>query len=536
MKTINTTLPVYDKIQKQIYEKADGAKKQFSAPTITPNFRLPSMLWNVEAENPGEIIEVELIEKDSDSGIDISSYFNTTGTYITTAGWQNGGYDAFNTVGKDITHALKTTAAGEATAINDFVWIGLVPTGITVGETIRIRAVFNWVSGSYPTIELRKSAAGATISNKVVLVNGLNYILLTATSTEDPFVICIYNLGGDVAHWDCTFTLGEKSVIPHLYAGYTDDYFQYKGETLGTLLPFGVYYLKFTTVASWNYVYYSDLFEVSCVYPDLITAWANVAGAGGYETFLPGTADHTEITSAIEGGAAGQANSTTFNLVNFEKVRAIFFLTLNGGGNQLPTLTLMNITYGGVEAHVCTTGLNDIEYTAGVNGTHYFIFTNTAPANWAASEVLIRREYSEKYVTIDYHNACNIGDLMYDDDITYTLWLETEPLEPAFPYTEKGQDNGKGEFTPTWQRQEKTWIMRTLQLPPYIIDVLHRLKLHDTVELTDLVGDVSIVKQIDTEQEWKEDDKYYATAVVTVDLGEEKVITGCCADFNDNCP
>jgi hypothetical protein len=108
-------------------------------------------------------------------------------------------------------------------------------------------------------------------------------------------------------------------------------------------------------------------------------------------------------------------------------------------------------------------------------------------------------------------------------------------MEPVFPYTEKGQENGYGQFIPTFQRQEKNWIIRTLLVPQFIVDVFHRLKLHDTIAITDLVGDLWTVKSIDVEHEWQFSDKYYATAILTVDVGEEIVTTACCTDINE-CP
>ena len=61
------------------------------------------------------------------------------------------------------------------------------------------------------------------------------------------------------------------------------------------------------------------------------------------------------------------------------------------------------------------------------------------------------------------------------------------------------------------------------------MDVLHRLKVHETITLTDLLGEVWTVNQIDIEHEWFDNDKYYATATIIADLGEGIVKTGCCS-------
>jgi len=102
-------------------------------------------------------------------------------------------------------------------------------------------------------------------------------------------------------------------------------------------------------------------------------------------------------------------------------------------------------------------------------------------------------------------------------------------MEPTFPYREQGQENGNGVFIPTWQRQDKIYQIRTKLLPQYLVDVLHRLKLHDTITLIDTLGDEYTVQEIDVEHEWQFDDKYYALATLSVDLGEGIVNTGCCS-------
>src|SRR4030042_5648145 len=72
MKTINTVLPVYDKIEKQCYRRAIKNKltgQTEPVPVSTPRHRLPSMLWNVEADDPGEITRIELIDKDGNNAV-----------------------------------------------------------------------------------------------------------------------------------------------------------------------------------------------------------------------------------------------------------------------------------------------------------------------------------------------------------------------------------------------------------------------------------------------------------------------------------
>ncbi|MEN6569060.1 MAG: hypothetical protein ABFC18_03505, partial [Rikenellaceae bacterium] len=314
------------------------------------------------------------------------------------------------------------------------------------------------------------------------------------------------------------------STLPTIYNATADDYFQYKGDTLKYLLPFGVYYLKITMDN--GYVYYSDWIEVTCVYENIIEGWTNF----DYNTF---TTSGTTITSAIESATGSAYSSNTFQIIKGQSYTFICYATLNSGA--LPFLQLMYLVGLSNEVQL-TAGLNEITFTATGNAdTAYMTVTNKTAGNWSITEAILINIYSEKYLTINFSHSCNLGDLLYEDGLEQTLYLETEAMEPTFPYTEKGQENGYGQFVPTWQRQEKNYIIRTLLIPQFIVDVLHRLKLHDTVEIIDLVGDTWTVKSIDVEHDWQFDDKYYALATLTVDLNETIVITACCTAVNE-CP
>jgi hypothetical protein len=61
-----------------------------------------------------------------------------------------------------------------------------------------------------------------------------------------------------------------------------------------------------------------------------------------------------------------------------------------------------------------------------------------------------------------------------------------------------------------------------------MVDVLQRLKLHDVMTFVDQVGDTFNVESVDVEHDWFDKGKYYATATVTIDLGEGIAVMGCC--------
>lgn len=304
----------------------------------------------------------------------------------------------------------------------------------------------------------------------------------------------------------------------------TDTYYKYDGDTLNYLLPEGLYYLKITHAN--GYIYYSDWVLVDCVYTNLISGFINFT----YETF---TTSGTVITSAINSASGGEAYSiNSFQVINGESYTMIFYATINSG--QSPTIRIM----GGVSeisnVHTVTNGLNTVTLTVTANyDTAYLVFNNTANTNYSLTELILFETFSDKYLKFAFEHSCDLGEITYEDGFIQVLYLETETMEPTFPYTEKGQENGYGQFVPTFQRQDKLYLIRTGLIPQHIVDVLHRLKLHDTITLTDLVGDSFTVKEIDTEHEWQFQDRYYAIATITVNLNEGIVVTGCCSSINE---
>ena len=303
----------------------------------------------------------------------------------------------------------------------------------------------------------------------------------------------------------------------------TDTYYKYDGDTLNYLLPAGLFYLQITHAN--GYVYYSDWILVDCVYENQITSIVNF----DYEVFsTTGTAIAVQNTS----GNGHAYSIPQFDIVKDIPLTVIFYLTYTSG--QYPIIDIVSgvsIVTNSVNA---TAGLNVITLTPTGNYNNATIqIHNTANASFSTTNIYLFNNYSEKYLKFAFEHSCDLGSITYDDGFTQVLYLETETMEPTFPYTEKGQENGYGQFVPTFQRQDKLYLIRTGLIPQFIVDVLHRLKLHDTITLTDLVGDVWTVKEIDTDHEWQFQDKYYAVATITVNLDEGIVVTGCCTAINE---
>lgn len=309
--------------------------------------------------------------------------------------------------------------------------------------------------------------------------------------------------------------------LPALYtAASGEDYFIYNGDTLNQSLPAGSHYLKI--VMNTGHTYYSEWFEVTCVYRHFTDTFIN----NSFDTF---TILENTISSCVDAGAGAYADSTPVRSVYLgQAITVIFFLTETGATN--PTFSVRSVS-GGLISNEATAqaGLNELTLTTTAAADDAFIRISTAGAtNFSTSEMLIHTQWSDDYVTLSFSNCCNLGDLLYEDDFYQTLWIKSDNIEQDFPYVEKGQENGEGRFIPTFRRSEKTYLIRTLLLPQYMVDVLHRLRLHDVMTFIDQVGDAYNVESAETTHQWEFEDKYYATASLTLDLGEAVTAFGCC--------
>jgi hypothetical protein len=140
--------------------------------------------------------------------------------------------------------------------------------------------------------------------------------------------------------------------------------------------------------------------------------------------------------------------------------------------------------------------------------------------------------YSSKYLQFVFYNGCDLGDIYYHGGFAQYLWLPSEAMEPSFPIEEEGVKNGEGQFVRTFARQVKKYLLRTKEMPDYMVDVFNRMKLHSSIQLTDLVGDAHGVYNLEVEHEWIGTDKYYAKLDLTFDYNEAVVIAGCCNNIS----
>lgn len=396
MKTIITTLPIYDKLAKQCYERSKKAGHGVT-PIICPRHRLPSFQWKDDIDGAASVSSIELVSQNYDGKGD--GLFTSWDVHSFDSSY-SGSYLNFHGI---------NVGVGAWGVVSDSV-------DLVIGDVIRIYGFASGAAGGYPYAyinsnphDLALSTGGKAIGNGIVditltakvagiteiTIAGIGPIDFTFSSLTIERIRNIKN----ITDWFPT--------LPVIINGY----FTYNGDTLNYLLDPGVYYLKITT--NNNKVYYSDYFQVDCVFGD--------------DEGLP----PTEI-------------------------------------------------------------------------------------------------YSEKYLILNFFNSCNLGDILYQNGFLQTLWFKSEPMEMSFPEEEEGQKNGENTFVRTFARQVKQYMTRTNKMPDYMVDVFNRMKLHDNIELTDLVGDIHSVYNLSVEHEWLWDDKYLAKLDLTFDYNEVVIVAACC--------
>jgi hypothetical protein len=135
-----------------------------------------------------------------------------------------------------------------------------------------------------------------------------------------------------------------------------------------------------------------------------------------------------------------------------------------------------------------------------------------------------------KYLKFEYWNTCDLGNIYYQGGQHFWFFLDGDVLEPFHEEVEDGQENGDGDFIPTFRRGMKRYRIRTGLVPDYMVDAIQRMKLHDHIELTFKTGEIEQIYNVDVEMEWVfEKMCHQATVVLTFDM-DEKIVVGACCD------
>lgn len=134
-----------------------------------------------------------------------------------------------------------------------------------------------------------------------------------------------------------------------------------------------------------------------------------------------------------------------------------------------------------------------------------------------------------KYLKFEYWNTCDLGNIYYQGGQKFMFYLDADVGEPLHEDVEEGQENGDGDFIPTYRRQIKRYRIRTGLIPDFLIDAIQRMKLHDNIELTFKSGEVEQIYNVDVEPEWQfEKYAWQGTVTMTFDMNESITVGACC--------
>jgi hypothetical protein len=258
-------------------------------------------------------------------------------------------------------------------------------------------------------------------------------------------------------------------------------YIVYNGDPLKTLLPGGSYYIK---ISKSDAEYYSDWIRIMDIYSNLLTDPKGTFS--NYNTF---TTSGIAITSAIAtGGFAKYAESNVFSVVNGEVLKVYIFLTLNSG--ELPVLEIVEV--GG--ATLCgavslTAGINVVSFTIPkTTANACLLFGNNTNANWNTGNIYVIHNYSSKFIRLDFTNSKNLGDLKYENGFIQSVWLEAILNNPTHEMVDVGEEKD-GIFIA--EKIVSKYIYSVIcYVPKGLYNCLLRLSQHDTITITDEVGNM----------------------------------------------
>lgn len=137
-----------------------------------------------------------------------------------------------------------------------------------------------------------------------------------------------------------------------------------------------------------------------------------------------------------------------------------------------------------------------------------------------------------KYLKFEYWNECDLGNIYYQGGQKFMFYLDADVGEPLHEDIEEGQENGDGDFIPTYRRQIKRYRIRTGLIPDFLIDAMQRMKLHDNIELTFKTGEIEKIYNVDIETEWQfEKYAWQGTVTMTFDMDESITVGACCENL-----
>lgn len=120
--------------------------------------------------------------------------YHLTGSYENLiSSWSNVDYDTLTSSGTSITSAI-SDGASEQNCESDSI-------SITDEDEVKVIFFLTLNSGTAPTFAILDGAGGSAISNTEESADGLNYLTLTATSTDATSVLTFYSENGEAANF-----------------------------------------------------------------------------------------------------------------------------------------------------------------------------------------------------------------------------------------------------------------------------------------------------------------------------------------------
>jgi hypothetical protein len=126
-------------------------------------------------------------------------------------------------------------------------------------------------------------------------------------------------------------------------------------------------------------------------------------------------------------------------------------------------------------------------------------------------------------VKLEWKNKGNVGEVLYQAGFMQRLWLDTTVSEPDYKYDIEGADNEANEFIATSQTVKKMLKVQTDLLPPFLMDALAALRLHDTVTF-----DSYKAKEIEFKPGWPADASGCLGTASIEFLASDPVATALC--------
>lgn len=136
------------------------------------------------------------------------------------------------------------------------------------------------------------------------------------------------------------------------------------------------------------------------------------------------------------------------------------------------------------------------------------------------------------FLKIEYRSIHDLGEkILYQNGFQNKVYLDVNVKAPTYPITESGEENGDGDFIPTFQKWQKRYTFTTY-VPEFLADALTLLPLHDYVWITFQNNETNKVKDIEVETDWQDigstDETQSCFCKITISFAVDSIITiGC---------